>query len=258
MISTWWNIEVAPWQRVAHYSVILGCHISVGYLMWMGHWSLLGLSLILAYGLSQIGISLAYHRLFTHNAAPVPRWLEIALTLYGGLALQGSSLGWVATHNAHHKHQGTSKDPHSPKQSHWLAIQMVGYSFRNVSGRHAGRLLRDKWHIWFHTHYWKIYGPIFFLPFLIFPFEWVLATLWAPVALTWQLQSLANTWGHAWGKGDADEAIDDVRMYPFVLGDCFHKSHHDKPGRLRFHKYDAVGWLGERLFLRHLPQKRLF
>lgn len=244
------NIETLPVNRVLHYGVIILCHVSVIWLAVQGHWGLLGISLGLGYLISQIGISFTYHRVLTHNAVQIPKPVEAFLTFLGGLSLQGSSLGWVATHNAHHRFQGGPRDPHSPQQSHWLSVQMLGYTFRNVSGRHAGRLLKSKWHLWFHQHYWHIYGPIFFLPFAIFPFDWVLSFLWAPVALCWQLQSLANTWGHNWGKGDHDEATNSVWMFPFVLGDCWHAKHHEKPGAVRFHRWDPIGWLGEKLFIR--------
>lgn len=121
-----------------------------------------------------------YHRVLSHNAVKVPRAVEVALTLLGGLSLQGSTLGWVATHNAHHKNQGTPKDPHSPAQSHWLAIQLLGYTFREVNGRHAARLMRDDWHLWFHRNYWKLYGPLLFGSLFLLPTHWAWALFWAP------------------------------------------------------------------------------
>lgn len=208
------NIEVLPANRLCHYGMVLLCHAAVVVLIVRGEWGLLGISLLLGYGISQLGISFMYHRVLTHNAVTVPKAVEVALTLVGGLSLQGSSLGWVATHNAHHKHQGEAKDPHSPARSHWLSVQLLGYTFRTVSGRHAGRLLRSKWHVWFHTHYWHIYAPVFFGSILLFPLEWALALVWAPVALTWQLQSLANTWGHNWGKVETDSPTTASLCFP--------------------------------------------
>jgi fatty-acid desaturase len=102
--------------------------------------------------------------------------------------------------------------------------------------------------VWFHNHYWHIYGPIFFGALFLLPPVWALALVWAPVALTWQLQSLANTWGHNWGRDHIDEPHNSVLMFPFVLGDCWHANHHEKPGAVRFHKYDPIGWMGETFF----------
>lgn len=242
------NIDVLPAERLLHYGMIVVCHTAVLGLILRGQWQLLGLSLGLGYVISQLGISFMYHRVLTHNAVQVPKSVEALLTFIGGLSLQGSSLGWVATHNAHHKHQGRSGDPHSPANSHWLSVQLLGYTFRTVSGRHAGRLLRSKGHLWFHNHYWHIYAPIFFGSLVILPLDWAFALIWAPVALTWQLQSLANTWGHNWGKVGVDEPHDSGWMFVFVLGDCWHASHHAQPGSVRFHKYDPIGYLAEKLF----------
>lgn len=136
------NVEIVPLNRVLHYSVIIASHAVVLTLVFSGAGGALLLALGMAYLISQLGISFMYHRVLTHKTVTVPRSVEVILTLLGGLSLQGSTLGWVATHNAHHKHQGTPKDPHSPAQSHWLAIQLLGYTFREVSGRHAGRLLQ--------------------------------------------------------------------------------------------------------------------
>lgn len=242
------NLETAPVRRILHYGMIVASHVIVLILLLGGQWQPLLIALGMAYLVSQLGISFMYHRVLSHNAVKVPRAVEVALTLLGGLSLQGSTLGWVATHNAHHKNQGTPKDPHSPAQSHWLAIQLLGYTFREVNGRHAARLMRDDWHLWFHRNYWKLYGPLLFGSLFLLPTHWAWALFWAPPALVWQLQSLANTWGHNWGKNKADEAHDSLWMFPFILGDCWHRRHHDRPGAVRFHRIDPIGWMGEKLF----------
>ncbi|WP_410586612.1 acyl-CoA desaturase [Amycolatopsis sp. lyj-23] len=65
---------------------------------------------------STLGITVGYHRYFTHGAFRAKRALRIALAIAGGLAAQGPVLVWVADHRRHHAFSDRDGDPHSP----WL------------------------------------------------------------------------------------------------------------------------------------------
>ena len=60
------------------------------------------------------GISIGYHRLFTHRSFVPKRWLKIVLASIGSLAMEGSLSGWVAAHRRHHVFSDAPGDPHSP------------------------------------------------------------------------------------------------------------------------------------------------
>jgi hypothetical protein len=49
-----------------------------------------------------IGVTVGYHRYFTHRAFTARRGLRIALAVAGGLAAQGPVISWVADHRRHH------------------------------------------------------------------------------------------------------------------------------------------------------------
>ncbi|WP_026421481.1 acyl-CoA desaturase [Actinokineospora inagensis] len=68
------------------------------------------------YTVSTLGITVGYHRYFTHSAFKANRPLRIALAVAGGLAAQGSVITWVADHRRHHAFSDREGDPHSP----WL------------------------------------------------------------------------------------------------------------------------------------------
>jgi stearoyl-CoA desaturase (delta-9 desaturase) len=68
------------------------------------------------YVVSTLGITVGYHRYFTHGAFKARRPLRIALAIAGSLAAQGSVIGWVADHRRHHAFSDREGDPHSP----WL------------------------------------------------------------------------------------------------------------------------------------------
>ncbi len=60
------------------------------------------------------GITVGYHRFFTHGSFKANRAVKIALAIAGSLALEGSLDQWVADHRKHHKFSDEIGDPHSP------------------------------------------------------------------------------------------------------------------------------------------------
>ncbi len=68
------------------------------------------------YLVAGFGITVGYHRCFTHGAFTATRALRIGLAVAGSLALEGSASSWVATHRRHHAHADAVGDPHSPCQ----------------------------------------------------------------------------------------------------------------------------------------------
>ncbi|MGH3614927.1 MAG: acyl-CoA desaturase [Pseudonocardia sp.] len=68
------------------------------------------------YVVSGLGITVGYHRYFTHGSFKAKRPLRIALATAGSLAMQGPVTVWVADHRRHHAFSDKEGDPHSP----WL------------------------------------------------------------------------------------------------------------------------------------------
>ncbi|WP_189058891.1 acyl-CoA desaturase [Longimycelium tulufanense] len=82
-------------------------------------WGLGWVDLALAAGffvLSGLGVTVGYHRHFTHGAFKAKRALRIVLAVFGNLAVQGPVTVWVADHRRHHAFSDKDGDPHSP----WL------------------------------------------------------------------------------------------------------------------------------------------
>ena len=69
---------------------------------------------IVFYAISGLGISMGFHRYFTHGSFKATRGFKIALAVAGTLALEGPVLTWVADHRRHHKYSDKEGDPHSP------------------------------------------------------------------------------------------------------------------------------------------------
>ena len=74
-------------------------------LLWIGMWSLTG----------GLGISLGYHRYYTHGGFTANPVLESAMALAGSMAGQGPVTYWVTLHRCHHQHSDRPFDPHSPQ-----------------------------------------------------------------------------------------------------------------------------------------------
>ena len=80
---------------------------------WGFRWS--DLSLLLGmYVLTALGITVGFHRLFTHRAFETNRSVQFAFAVLGSMAVQGPLLEWVALHRRHHQHSDEVEDPHSP------------------------------------------------------------------------------------------------------------------------------------------------
>jgi stearoyl-CoA desaturase (delta-9 desaturase) len=60
------------------------------------------------------GVTVGYHRLFTHRAFEAPKPVRYTLAALGSMAVQGPVLDWVADHRKHHAFTDEEEDPHSP------------------------------------------------------------------------------------------------------------------------------------------------
>lgn len=64
--------------------------------------------------LSGMGITVGYHRLFTHRAFETGPMGKTMLAALGGLAFQGPVFYWASLHRRHHELSDQNGDPHSP------------------------------------------------------------------------------------------------------------------------------------------------
>ncbi|MFC4947188.1 acyl-CoA desaturase [Pseudonocardia sp. GCM10023141] len=68
------------------------------------------------YTISVLGVTVGFHRHFTHRSFTAHPALRSALAVAGSLAQQGDVITWVADHRRHHAFSDKEGDPHSP----WL------------------------------------------------------------------------------------------------------------------------------------------
>ena len=109
-----------PWQHALIYVFVLVPMLAFAAAVpvawgWGVHWHDLGL-MVAFYTIGCLGITVGYHRYFTHKSFKAQPWLRVTLAITGSLAIQGSVVHWVADHRRHHAFSDKEGDPHSP----WL------------------------------------------------------------------------------------------------------------------------------------------
>ena len=84
------------------------------------------------------GVTVGFHRLFTHRAFKTSRRCACSGRCSGSMALEGPVIEWVAYHRRHHRFSDVEGDPHSPHVGHGDGI--VG-AIRGLFYAHVGWVL---------------------------------------------------------------------------------------------------------------------
>ena len=212
----------------------------------------LGLMLGL-YVVTALGITLGYHRMFTHRAFESSRAFRAIIAVLGSMAVEGSVITWVADHRKHHAFTDQEGDPHSPHLAGpgWLgAIRglyhaHVGWLFETVGTaereRFAPDLLKDRVLRVVDKLFlvWAVLG--FAIPFAL---GWIVggglgtaltAALWGGLIrmfllhhVTWSINSVCHFFGRT--RFDVeDESRNVFWLAPLSMGEAWHHNHHAFP-----------------------------
>lgn len=236
----------------------LGFVAAVAYAWSQGGISWLDVALFAAfYMMTGFGITVGYHRLFTHKSFEAVPWLRATLGIAGCMAVQGPVVNWVADHRKHHRFSDHEGDPHSPNllDDHGLFGTLgglwhahVGWLFadgRSDAQRYAPDLLKDPVIRRIDGLYGLWLVASFVLPGLVaYALTGSLAAgvsgfLFAGMArifllhhVTWSVNSICHTFGTRSFK-----TKDRSRNHPLVgwlgLGEGWHNNHHAFPASAR-------------------------
>ncbi|GAA3945291.1 acyl-CoA desaturase [Actinomadura viridis] len=204
------------------------------------------------YFVSAGGITVGYHRYFTHGSFKARRGLKIALAVAGSLAMEGPVITWVADHRRHHKHSDKEFDPHSPWRfgNDWKALAKglgwahYGWLFdgnRTSKERFAKDLLNDRDIVRVHRAFPALVAVTLLLPaglggLLTMSWQGALtAFFWAGLVrltlvhhVTWSINSICHTFGK-----EHFEVRDKSRNVWWLaipsLGESWHNLHHSDP-----------------------------
>jgi stearoyl-CoA desaturase (delta-9 desaturase) len=208
------------------------------------------------YAVTGFGITVGFHRLFTHRAFSSSRALRIVLAVTGSMAVEGSVTSWVATHRRHHMFSDQPGDPHSPHRYgdrgaallRGLAFSHLGWLFvtdASSARRYAPDMLRDR-----DMQRIDRLFPVLALASLAIPFGIGYALsgtlagatgvlLWAGLVrmallhhVTWSVNSLCHTFGRRPDR-TADRSTNLWPLAIISLGDSWHNVHHAHPSWAR-------------------------
>jgi stearoyl-CoA desaturase (delta-9 desaturase) len=206
------------------------------------------------YFFTGIGITVGFHRLFTHRSFKTYPWMRGVFGILGSAAIEGPVISWVADHRKHHTFSDEEGDPHSPHVDHgggfrgamrglfhahmgWLFI----HTQRGNRERFAPDLLGDPTIEWVDRTFllWAIAG--LFLPFALgwaiggTFFAAVTGLLWGGLVRVFVLHHFTysiNSLCHVFGNRDF-ETTDESRNLALIaiptLGEAWHNNHHAFP-----------------------------
>ena len=237
--------------------------------------------LAVAYSLTGMGITVGFHRLFTHRSFKTTRSLRALFAVLGSMAVEGPVIEWVATHRKHHDFSDRPGDPHSPHADQapgWrgalrgLAHAHVGWMFRGKDmanpARYARDLVADV-----DLRFISRTFPLWVVAGLALPFGLGVALtgsvmggltgmLWGGAVrifllhhATFSINSLCHFFGRA-PFGTGDESRNLAWLAPATFGEAWHNNHHAFPtsarhGLGRF-QIDPGAWLIAGLERAHL------
>jgi stearoyl-CoA desaturase (Delta-9 desaturase) len=110
----------------------------VGWQLWASllHWSDIAVFGIL-YVLTGLGVTVGFHRLFTHRSFATSSALRGVFAALGSVAIEGPVISWVADHRKHHAFADQPGDPHSPHVDHGVGLRGA---LRGLAHAHMGWL----------------------------------------------------------------------------------------------------------------------
>jgi len=204
------------------------------------------------YWVSGLGITVGYHRYFTHGSFKAKTGLRVALAIAGSLAIEGPVITWVSDHRRHHKYSDKEGDPHSPWRygDDWKALTKglvyahVGWLFdpnKTSQEKFSPDLLADRRIKAVDKQFPALVAVSLLLPALIgglWGMSWpgaLTAFFWASLVrvallhhVTWSINSICHTFG-----SEDFEVRDKSRNVAWLaiasFGESWHNLHHADP-----------------------------
>ncbi len=193
-----------------------------------------------------LGISVGYHRYFTHRAFRTYRPIRWLLATVGGLAGEGPVLQWVANHRKHHAHSDHEGDPHRPADGSWWAhvLWLFPWASKEERNRLHSRWARDLmgerflrfqhqtyifWHLLLAGLCFAVGSVLVDARTGISVVAWGMAVrLVAVLHATWAINSASHLWGYR--RYPTDDNSRNLWWLALVtFGEGWHNNHHAFP-----------------------------
>ncbi|OCW85221.1 fatty acid desaturase [Nocardia farcinica] len=204
-----------------------------------------------------IGVTVGYHRLFTHRTFKASPRVVTVLAVLGSMAGQGPVLSWVALHRRHHECSDREGDPHSPNLSgggiggrfrglvHSHFLWMRRHEYPNIV-HYAPDLLKNRAlvRVAGHYHLWVVLGlvvPAVVVGLVEMSFVGALmGFLWGGLVRMFVLEHIVwaiNSFLHMYGTRpyESRENSRNGGIFALVtLGEAWHNNHHAFPESASF------------------------
>ena len=89
-----------------------------------------------------LGVTMGYHRLYSHNSWKCPKPIEYLLLFLCHIMMIGPAITWAANHREHHRYVDTPKDPHSPHYRGWM-LAYFGQVLITINFKFVKDLLKE-------------------------------------------------------------------------------------------------------------------
>lgn len=218
------------------------------------------------YLITAIGITVGYHRLFTHRSFKAPAPVVAALAAMGSMAVEGPVIQWVAMHRRHHQHSDSHDDPHSPHihgDTVWGTLRGLWHAHMGWMmaprprglARYTRDLRQDKLVVAMSRMFplWVLLGLA--IPAVLgglLTMTWMgvlLGFIWGGLVrvllvhhVTWSINSVCHIWGSKPFRSH-DESRNNLLFGIIGLGEGWHNNHHAFPTSarhgLRWWEFDA-------------------
>ena len=205
------------------------------------------------YVFTGLGITIGFHRYFTHQSFETSRFMRALFAVAGSMAVQGSVIKWVADHRRHHAFSDKEGDPHSPHLDEgpgvrglakglWHAHMGWLFSDEQTSARRwAPDLLKDPTIVQIDRLFPLWVALTFALPPLLgFAVTGTVsgalaAGLWGSLIrvfflhhVTWSINSVCHFYGKRPFEGD-DHSTNNWILALISFGESWHNNHHAFP-----------------------------
>lgn len=250
--------------------------LALGVVAWQVWSELLGWSDLIVfaimYTLTGLGITVGFHRLFTHRSFKTGKAVRAVLAALGSAAIEGPVISWVADHRKHHTFSDQPGDPHSPHVDHGHGLKgalrglfhaHVGWLFihteRGLKTRYAPDLMKDPVVSFINRTFvlWVAAGLVvpFFLGWAIggTVAEGLTGLLWGGAVrmlvlhhATYSINSLCHFFGRRKYE-TTDESRNLWWLSFFTFGEAWHNNHHAFPTSARHGlsrwNFDPSAWV---------------
>ena len=215
------------------------------------------LALVLGlYSFTISGVTIGFHRMFTHRALRGGPVLRFILGVAGSMSVQGSVLEWCAVHREHHKHSDRDGDPHSPHlhedgfagMMRGMVHAHLGWLFsqkRNPNPSVIADLIADPVLVFVDRFSWVWIWLGWVLPAVIAGLifrTWSAAFygfIWGGLArtfllhhVTWSINSVCHVWGRRRFE-TPDHSRNNAVFGVLAFGEGWHNNHHAFPTSAR-------------------------